>query len=98
MKLLDWKFKKHKSCEVITLDISYELPNEVIMDATLLIIHYNYRRTFLKMGKHRRADLIDTLLSSVACFPDLKEGCVTYSEDDSVLEYFVKWNKEKGEE
>lgn len=98
MKLLDWKFKKHKSCEVFTLDISYELPNEVIMDATLLIIHYNYRRTFLKMGKHRRADMIDTLLSYIVSSSDLKEGYMTNNEDDSVLEYFVKWNKEKGEE
>jgi hypothetical protein len=98
--IVDWSATKKRRSECFDLNISY-IFNDDIMEATLLIHHYNYptRKTFFNFGNYMKDELLELIIEQLKEDTDYKFGRATYhylgAILPSTLEWFVFDNKKR---
>jgi hypothetical protein len=90
--ILNYNASKKRRSECFDLNIVYNL-NGDIMEATLLVHHYNYprRKTFFNFTKDMKYEILELIVDILKQDTNHKFGATTYNYLGAVLPSTLEW-------
>jgi len=90
--ILSYNASKKRRSECFDLNIVYNL-NGDIMEATLLVHHYDYprRKTFFNFTNHMKDELLELIVDKLKEDTNYKFGVATYNYLGAILPSTLEW-------